>query len=341
MAHTLRPSKQISYYEHEIETDHPKYLADIKKEPVDALDQQDSFGVKNENFEYQNENNFSANESYPASSNVWELLVKRCRYLIQEEHEHYQMNSHLLTKILVKEVNEILSNVVTFFQDCCISVEQNEYYTENKLEVDGLLVNCLPCHPQNNSCYYKISNDIPQFYLETLFCPLESEIENNYYNGEDYLPLAPEVDINIKKVDVNIKKEITDIKTKKKKKKSTKEGPRKVCEQCGKDFKSKASLSEHVTSFHEKKRLYKCNKCGDSYKSRTGLFRHKKREGENKCPGKPRNSRKIIHFGEDIRNPKCIHPDCVDKDLPRFTYAGIMKHVIEFHSPDPDDSVSS
>ena len=75
----------------------------------------------------------------------------------------------------------------------------NNLSIENVLEVDGLLVNCLPCHPQNNSCYYKISNDIPQFYLETLFCPLESEIENNYYNGEDYLPLTPGVDINIKR----------------------------------------------------------------------------------------------------------------------------------------------
>ena len=339
MAHTLRPSKKISYNENEI--DPSEYLTDIKKEPVDNHDEQESFGVKNEHFEYQNGSNFDTNDPYPASSNAWELIVKRCRYLIQEEHEHYQMNSHLLTKILVKEVNEILSNVVAFFQDCCISVEQNENYIENVLEVDGLLVNCLPCHPQNNSCYYKISNDIPQFYLETLFCPLESEIENNYYNGEDYLPLAPEVDINIKKVDVNIKKETTDVKIKKKKKKSTKTGPRKVCEQCGKDFKTNTSLREHVTSRHENKRLYKCNKCGDSYRSRAGLFIHKRREGDNKCPGKPRNSRKIIFFGASTgADPKCVHPDCADKNLPRFTYAGIMKHVIEFHSPDPDDSVS-
>ena len=129
--------------------------------------------------------------------------------------------------------------------------------------------------------------------------------------------------------------------------KKTKDGkvkPKKVhmCEQCGKEFKTSWSLKEHVTSHHEKKKLYKCNKCGDSYRSRAGLLIHKKREGDNKCPGKPRNSRKLIFFGASTgADPKCLHPDCADKNLPRFTYAGIMKHVIELHSPDPDDSVSS
>merc|ERR1719367_944897 len=109
------------------------------------------------------------------------------------------MNSHLLTKILVKEVNELLSNVITFFQDCCISIEHNENYIENVLEVDGLLVNCLPCHQQNKSCFYRIATDIPQSYLNTLFCPLDNEIENNYYDGENYLPIPPEVEMDVKK----------------------------------------------------------------------------------------------------------------------------------------------
>jgi len=359
MAHTLRPPKKISYDENLPDppidpSDYVKQIK-IKKEPQEVSDQdhEAAYDVKNEKYqyedeyqneyqneyhnEYQNEAGYSTNDAFPTSLNTWELLIKRCRFLIQEEHQHNQMNSHLMTKILVKEINEVLSNVVTFFQDCCIAIEENENLVENLLEVDGLLVNCLPCHPQNNSCHYKISNDIPKKYLETLFCPLDGEIENNYYNGDDYLPLAPEVELDVKK-------EVKEVKKIKKKKHIKKDNdgsvnPRKVhmCEQCGKEFKTAWTLKEHVTSHHEKKKLYKCNKCGDSYRSRSGLLFHKKREG--RCPGAPRNSRKLIFFGASTgADPKCLHPDCVDKNLPRFTYAGIMKHVLELHSPDPDDS---
>ena len=94
----------------------------------------------------------------------------------------------------------------------------------------------------------------------------------------------------------------------------------------------------HVSGVHEKKRPWKCNKCGDTYRHRSGLHCHKK---EGKCPGAPRNSRKLIFWGKDgTIDPKCIHPDCKDKDHAKFTYAGIMNHIIEAHSPDPDDSVS-
>merc|ERR1719219_1383090 len=155
------------------------------------------------------------------------------------------MNSHLITKILVKEVNELLANVVTFFKQCCICVNQEDSYIENVLEVDGLLVNCLPCHPQNLSCFYKISKDIPKVYLETLFSPLDNEIEENNPNDDHFLPLAPQVEIDIKK-------EATDIKATKKNKpgRKTKEKSRKVCDQCGKDFKTSAELKVHVSSVH-------------------------------------------------------------------------------------------
>ena len=335
----MRPPKQISYDETTV--DSSDYLQDIKKEPLDIpYEEATSYGVKNEHLEYQNEVDFNLNDTLQASSNIWELLVKRCRFLIQEDHGLFEMNSHLLTQILVKEVNELLSNVVTFFQDCCVSVEENENYV---LEVDGLLVNCLPCHPQNTSCYYRIAGDIPQSYLDTLFCPLDNQIENNYYDEENQLPLAPEVEIDIKKEVKDVKK-VKKIKRVKKTKdvtekpKTLKSKP--ICELCGKEFSKTGTLKEHVRSVHEKKKAYECKKCGDTFRSRAGLNHHRKREGKNKCPGQPRNTRKLIHFGEDIRNPKCLHPDCVDKNLPRFTFAGIMNHIIDLHSPDPDDSVS-
>ena len=29
---------------------------------------------------------------------------------------------------------------------------------------------------------------------------------------------------------------------------------------------------------------------------------------------------------------RCVHPDCEDKKDVNFTYAGIMKHIIELHT---------
>ena len=94
-------------------------------------------------------------------------LVGRCRFLLQEEHGHINMNSYLIAEILIKETNELLSEIVKFFQDCCNPVSQTKNPGESILTVDGLLVNCLPCHPQNLKCSYKICTDIPQTYLDT------------------------------------------------------------------------------------------------------------------------------------------------------------------------------
>ena len=342
MSHSLRPPKQISYEENG--ADPIDFVKEIKEEPLDAYE---GFGVKNELFEYQNNIDYSAqnNVQYstidpydPSTSNIWSLLVKRCRFLLQEEHQHNQMNSYLLTKILVKEVNELLSNVVSFFQDCCVTVNQEENYSETTLEVDGLLVNCLPCHPQNTSCFYRISTDIPDIYLETLYCPLEGEIDNTDYDVDNYLPLAPEVEMDIKK-------EVKDVKKVKKKKvvKTNKDGTPKakkvhMCDLCGKDLKTSKELRNHISAVHEKKRPWKCNKCGFTYRHRSGLLGHKK----TNCSGAPPKTRKLIFWGKQPgTDPKCIHPDCVDKDLPKFTFHGIMNHIIDAHSPDPDDSVSS
>ena len=87
---------------------------------------------------------------------------------------------------------------------------------------------------------YKVCNDVPQKYLDTLFSPLETEIENNQtFTDDSYLPLAPNVEIDVK----NIKKEKIEVSDEKKPAKAKgrpKTGnPPKVhfCEVCGKTFK--------------------------------------------------------------------------------------------------------
>ena len=98
--------------------------------------------------QYENQN--------PSNSNIWSVLVNQCRYLLQEEYGYDQMNSSLITKILIKEANGLLVDIVRFFQECCNPITEQEEYNEGTLEIDGLLVNCLPCHPQNLKCYYKV-----------------------------------------------------------------------------------------------------------------------------------------------------------------------------------------
>ena len=162
--------------------------------------------VKNELFEYeQNLNNIS--ETYATSINIWSSLVERCRFLLQEEHGHSQMNSTLITKILIKESNELLQQIVNFFKECCNPISEEELMNESLLEVDGLLVNCLQCHSKNNICYYKISSDVPKTYLETLFSPLPNEIEElgEDFKDDYFLPLVPEIEVDIKKENSDVK----------------------------------------------------------------------------------------------------------------------------------------
>ena len=204
------------------------------------------------------------------------------------------------------------------------------------MEVDGLLVNCLPCHPQNVKCHYKFCNDIPKAYLETLFSPLPSEIEESAMKEEFDLPFAPSVEVETKN---NI---LNDTKVKRSKpgrKPGVKEKEKKVhfCELCGKTFKYRKDYKEHVSAVHEKKKPYKCRDCGVAYGHRKTLVIHRRK---GKCSETASNKNKLIKWGKKADDPKCVHPDCVGKEYPRFTYAGIMIHMIDHHSPGPDDSVS-
>ena len=95
-------------------------------------------------------------------------------------------------------------------------------------------------------------------------------------------------------------------------------------------------FKEHVIAVHEKKKPYKCKICGVAYGHRKSLIQHRKR---GKCSNDTNQSKHFIKWGKTAGDPKCVHPDCAGKDE-KFTYAGIMKHIIDCHSPDPDDSVS-
>ena len=42
---------------------------------------------------------------------------------------------------------------------------------------------------------------------------------------------------------------------------------------------------------------------------------------------------KWIRYSAKNKNRiRCVHPDCIDKKELNFTYAGIMKHIIDIHT---------
>ena len=162
---------------------------------------------------------------------------------------------------------------------------------------------------------------------------LESDINNDYL-----LPLAPDIEIETKN-DVFVE---TKVKVKKSRlgyKVKAKDKEKKVhfCDLCGKTFKYSKDYKEHVSAVHEKKKPYKCRDCGVAYGHRKTLVIHRRK---GKCTDTTSNKNKLINWGHRAGNPRCLHPDCAGKEYPKFTYAGIMNHMIELHSPGADDSVS-
>ena len=160
----------------------------VKQEPLDVDFKSDLVEGSNQ-FDYSDINPFTPNPS------AWSLIVDRTLVLLHEENSHLSRST--IIKALVKEVNSLLYDVINLFQDCCKPIGPDEKSKGEMLEVDGLLVNCLPCLPDKFTCQYRINNEIPQFYNDTLFSVL------NNYNGEDNqnytTDFTPNADIDVKK----------------------------------------------------------------------------------------------------------------------------------------------
>jgi len=114
----------LSHETHNNHIDSDDYLNQVKQEPPDI-----DVDVKNELFDYE-QNLKNIGETYATSINIWSSLVERCRFLLQEEHGHSQMNSTLITKILIKESNELLKQIVNFFKECCNPISEEELMNE-------------------------------------------------------------------------------------------------------------------------------------------------------------------------------------------------------------------
>ena len=119
-------------------------------------------------------------------------------------------------------------------------------------------------------------------------------------------------------------------KTKIGKKKKEKENL--VCEHCGKNFQSREDWKMHIIVKHEKKKIFKCKLCNKSYPYRGGFIRHRK-----KCKG-PLKENRWIFWGKG-GTPRCMHPDCVNREDMVFTPAGLFKHIINIHTA-PTEFVS-
>ena len=294
---------------------------DVKEEPLDI-------DFTNEQTEQPYQSEFGEADPYVTSStSMWTSLVNRTLFLLEDEIRNKHPNHSNITSILIKEVNELLHEVNEFFKECWNPISE-EKDCKDTLKVDGAIVDCLPCHPQNSECFYKLANDIPQSYSETIFSPLTLKNDWDALDDSEIDHFAPNVAIDIKSETNDgsvVKKSGT-----KKKVLLSKSKEEYVCDLCGKSFKLKDSLKNHVRVKHENKKIWKCRKCSKTYSYRRGLLEHK-----DKCKG-PEN--RWILWGKNSNNPRCIHPDCLGKEDAKFKVVEIMRHILEVHTT-PENSV--
>ena len=294
----------------------------VKQEPLDV-------DFKSDLVEGTNQFDFSEINPFAPNPSAWSLIVDRTLVLLHEENCHLSRST--IIKALVKEVNSLLYDVINLFQDCCKPIGPEEQSKGEVLEVDGLLVNCLPCLPDKFTCQYRINNEVPQFYNDTLFSVL-----NNYYGGDNQ-NYTTDFTSN---AGIEVKKEVKAVVIKKKgrpKIESTEKVKTAiVCDQCGGTFKKQDSLRDHIRVQHDKLKVFKCRDCKKSFSYRTGLRDHRMI-----CKG-PLKENRWIFYGKEGK-PKCIHPDCKDKnaDDVTFTPTGLMKHIIALHCDVPTEFVSN
>ena len=105
----------------------------VKQEPLDE-------DFKNQLFEDANQYADFSEVTDPFNSvslPMWSLLVNRTLFLskYQEGNRTQYLSQAAVTKLLIKEVNELLTNVIKFFQECCVPVCKEE---KSDLESLGL-----------------------------------------------------------------------------------------------------------------------------------------------------------------------------------------------------------
>jgi len=93
------------------------YSKPVKEEPLDE-------DVKNGLFQYQNQEGTS---EISVSLPIWSFLVSRCHFLLQENNKSHKFNPSIITKILVQEVNELLSDILKFFQECYNPISSDNF----------------------------------------------------------------------------------------------------------------------------------------------------------------------------------------------------------------------
>merc|ERR1712223_889436 len=227
------------------------------------------------------------------SATIWSVLVDRCRSLLHEENGDAPINPQMITNILIKETNEFLLNFVNFFEECCSSISDTENYSENIIEVDGLLVNCLPDYlrTDNHTCHYEISSQVSKAHLETLFGPLDYEVveEDDYFDPEIDIECGTQIGTN-----KNFKCAKCDFETDMKHCLKQHLMAHNDCTECGETFLGKNGKRDLLRHMKKHQIIIKpkniCQFCNKDYKKSWRLKRHI----ENSCKLKPKSSLDVI-----------------------------------------------
>ena len=142
-------------------------LSSVKQEPIDI-------DFKSELVEGTNHFDHGEIDPFTPHTSTWSLIIDHTLSILQQEENRY-LNHSTIIKALIKEVNSLLHDIVNTLQDCCNPIGPDEECKEEILEVDGLIVNCLPCLPDQFTCHYKIKKEIPQYYQDSLFSLLKKQ----------------------------------------------------------------------------------------------------------------------------------------------------------------------
>ena len=259
-------------------------------------------------------NRLDSNFDY--SLTMWNFLVKRSRYLYQLESDPQTLNEVNRTKLasmLLDEVENLLSEVAGFIRTCCDTqpiMSNGDQELEESVVALKDRVSLGLFGDKNFKLHISpvVQNEVfAQLNLKNEVIPDLDSLPLPSFNSLPSLPSMPAFnESDNESVDNTFE-------------------PENPSGAASPDKFSQYPRPKIVpVDYNKKKQVCVCEQCGGSWSRKEYYYHHK---SVGKC------TPKWIRYSAKNKNRiRCVHPDCEDKKDVNFTYAGIMKHIIELHT---------
>jgi len=267
----------------------------------------------------------------PTSTSVWSFLVKRSRYLYQVEHGRTQICPEVQTKLtvtLLREMQQLLNEVSGFVRSCCDQHPGHEMHEEGCIALEDQVAQS--CLLEKGTKLHVIIGNPPSNYHEDLFSQFKAECKNQMLLKNDINciplpsfsslpPLPPINSFNESEDDDEDDNTDDDIDASFDNNSNSGDGSSN-----SNKFAQYPRPKIVPVDYNKKKQVCVCEQCGGSWSRKEYYYHHK---SVGKC------TPKWIRYSAKNKNRiRCVHPDCESKKEVNFTYAGIMKHIIELHT---------